>query len=236
MTVLITRSNEDGIEIASEIRNLGIEVLSEPLIDFVIYPPNNEIDYSPFQAFVFTSKNAVRYLKTCAYGSILNKQCFAIGDATANMLRDLGFSNVLSADNDINKLIQNVRLSCVSKVFYFRGEEISLDLKEVFSSHKSTCDECICYKVEKIEKFSNALVKKMISEDIKVVLFFSKNTAKSFLSLCNKYDIAKFMKKVTILTVSYKLRDELKGMVTNSIESFEGRSDSLLELIKLYYV
>lgn len=236
MTVLVTRAHEDGAEIVSEIESLGIDVFSEPIIEFIIFLPNNEIDYSKYEAFIFTSKNAVKYLKKCDHSDLLDKQCFAIGDTTADMLRDLGFSNVLSANNNINKLIKDVESFGVKKVFYFRGQEISTDLKSVFSSYNIVCDEHLCYGVKTAVSLSEELVRKITAGEIKIVLFFSKNTAESFLSLCNQYEIAKFMKKATILTVSRNLMNVLKGSIGNSVESFEGSRDSMLELIKLYYV
>ncbi|MCH9753908.1 MAG: uroporphyrinogen-III synthase [Alphaproteobacteria bacterium] len=235
MTVLITRAQEDNIKLASKIKGLGVDVFSEPIIEFHINQPNNKIDYNHYHSFIFTSKNAVKYLRSCKYTSLLNKQCFAIGDTTAKMLKDMGFVNVMSADNDIKKLIEGVKSFSAPNVFYFRGEEISLDIKKILSDNKIECEEYVCYKVKKSCEISDLLIKKIVSYQINVVLFFSKNTAESFLSLCNKYDIAKFMKKVTILTVSAKLKEALKSKVKNTVESFDGDEDSLLELIRLQY-
>lgn len=236
MTVLITRNFEDSLNLSKRIQGLGIKAFIEPIIKIIINPSKN-IDYSKYDFLVFTSRNAVKYLQSCDYTNLLHKKCFAIGDATKNMLSTSGFKDLVSADNSMDILIQKIiQMPKVHEGLYFRGEIISKDLRSILSANGIKCDEEICYSVSPADNLSDDLIVKIKNGEFKVILFFSKNTAETFLSLCNEYDIAKFLKKVTILTVSKKISDYIHVRLKNETQSFDGKEDFLLELIRSCYV
>lgn len=236
MTVLITRSFEDSMDLSKKIQNLGIGTFIEPIIKITINP-SKKIDYSKYDFLVFTSRNAVKYLQSCYYTNLLHKKCFVIGDATKDMLSTLGFKDIVSADNSMDSLIQKtIQQHKTNMGLYFRGEIISEDLRGVLSANGIRCDEEICYSANPAKYLSDELISKVKKGEFNVILFFSKNTAEAFLSLCNEYEIAKFLKKVTILTVSKRLSDHIHLKLKNETQSFDGKEDYLLELIRSCYV
>jgi len=238
MTVLITRNFEDSLSLSKRIQDLGIDTFVEPIIKITINQ-SKKTDYSKYDFFVFTSRNAVKYMQSCDYANLLHKKCFAIGDATKNMLSTLGFRDIVSADNSMDILIQKITQEHKihkGNIVYFRGNIISEDLRCILSARGISCDEEICYGASPADKLSDDVISKIKNGEFKVILFFSKNTAEAFLSLCNEYEIAKFLKKVTILTVSKRLSDYIHLTLKNETQSFDGKEDYLLELIRSCYV
>lgn len=232
MTVLLTRSKEDSELLKKElVQGTKAPVLIEPMIEVSIEPESENLDLSKYDSLIFTSRNAVSYISQYDCSKLLGKRCFVIGDSTKLALEAIGFSNVYNAYNDINALVETVLKSESGKSLYLRGEKISKNLKEEIS-----CDEIACYKVSGARSLSENLVKKVQDGEIKMILFFSENTANIFLSLCEKYEIANFLKETTILTVSDKLSRTIKSRARSNIKSFEGDKHLLTELINMHYV
>ena len=123
-----------------------------------------------------------------------------------------------------------------SKPIYFRGDIISRDIKQEFLSANIECDEMTCYEVKNTNELSEHLQSSITQGSLKIAIFFSKNTAEVFVSLCKKYDIAKFLKETTILTISSKLKFYLELELKGKIKTFEGDEASLIKLVKSYYV
>lgn len=232
MTVLITRPIADSLQLKARIeKNTKACVLVEPIIKVSIEPKTKDLDLRKYDSLVFTSRNAVSYLSQYDCSEFLSKRCFAIGDSTKEELEKLGFQDIFSAQSDIEKLIEAVSECGGEGPLYLRGDIISRDLnKDIF------CYEILCYKILPVEKFSDKFINSLKRGDIKVAVFFSENTAKVFLSLCRQYGVAKFLKDITILTVSHRLRSYM-GLYTDAqIESFEGDKILLEKLINTLYV
>jgi uroporphyrinogen-III synthase len=232
MSVLITRSREDSAFLKEELlQGTKAPILIEPMIEVSIEAKSRNLDLLQYDSLIFTSKNAVSYVKQYDYSEFLDKKCFAIGDSTKAALEEIGFHDIHNAHNDIEGLVSAVLESESSASLYFRGETITKDLKEEVS-----CDEMVCYRVIGAKRFSKDLVEKLQRGEIKTILFFSENTANVFLSLCAKYEIANFLKETTILTISTKLSRSIGARVKTNIKSFEGDSKLLIELINTLYV
>lgn len=232
MTVLITRPISDALRLQQRIEeSTKAPTLLEPMIEVSIEPKTEVLDLKKYNSLIFTSRNSVSYLRQYNCSEFLTKRCFAIGDSTKEELESMGFQDVFSAQSDIEKLIEAVLEFGGQDPLYLRGDMISRDLKkDIF------CYELLCYKVAPTEKLSQNLIDSMQSGDIKVAVFFSENTAKVFLSLCKKYGVAKFLKNITILTVSYKLKNYMGLYTDTQIESFEGDELLLDKLINTLYV
>ena len=243
MTVLLTRAYHDCLDLGQSIRALGIDIFEEPILNVTIHQPEVSHSYSPYQSFIFTSRNAVKYLQQHNYQHLLQKKCFVIGDATAKLLEDLGFLHIYSANNDMNQLLHNIRSHYISttdsyhqgSILYLRGFVVSTDIKNILANEQIICDEQICYQASFATNLSQELIQKICNNELKVIVFFSKNTADTFLSLCNKYGIAKFLKKATIVAISGKLKDTLNSLSESDVISFDGNESHLLEFIRSRY-
>ena len=88
MTVLVTRGWPGAERTAAGLRRMGIDPIVSPVLD-INFRARIDVDLTGTQAIVFTSANGVR-----AWGPRRPERdlpVFAVGDATADAARDIGF-------------------------------------------------------------------------------------------------------------------------------------------------
>ena len=140
------------------------------------------INSDDFDAFIFTSANAVRNLKL----SNQNRKtlCFCVGSITEKIVRQLGFHNTFSAGGTVNALknliINSNKLDEKSKIVYFCGNNISYDLDTDLKKEGFKIKKIINYSAEKITNLRDEN-KKIIQENVPDLIFvYSLRSAQSF--------------------------------------------------------
>lgn len=98
LRVLVTRSEPGASETAAKLREIGFEVIVEPLFAIAPLPVN----LPDFDALAFTSANGVRRLAMLSPRRDVPVWC--VGGRTAQAAREAGFADVDSADGDVNAL------------------------------------------------------------------------------------------------------------------------------------
>jgi uroporphyrinogen-III synthase len=98
MRILITRPREQGEATAARLRALGHDAVVAPLL--TIAPTGETSPAGPFDALIVTSANAVPALT--AFDKAL--PIFAVGERTASLAREAGFTEVRSAEGDGRRL------------------------------------------------------------------------------------------------------------------------------------
>ena len=101
MRLLVTRPAEDAAPLAALLEEKGHEVTLEPLL--TIEPVDNAVlDFEGVQALLITSANGVRAF--AERNAERDLPVLAVGDASASVARELGFTNVESATGDVAAL------------------------------------------------------------------------------------------------------------------------------------
>lgn len=103
--VWITRAEPGAARTADRLREQGFEPLIRPLLAVQILPADLP-DIDGFAALAFTSRNGVAAF--AALSSRRDRPVFAVGDATARAAREIGFTEVQSADGDLIALARLV--------------------------------------------------------------------------------------------------------------------------------
>ena len=110
--------------------SLGHKIIHIPTLK-ILKNDTNPIDAKQFDAFIFTSANAVRNLKVMNKNQ--SKLCFCVGSITEKIARQQGFSNTISAGGTVNALknliIHSNKINDSSKLAYFCGDNTSYDLE-----------------------------------------------------------------------------------------------------------
>jgi uroporphyrinogen-III synthase len=96
----ITRASPGAEATAARVRTMGFEALVIPVMEVRLLPAT--IDLAGVGALAFTSVNGVRAFAAASRERGL--RVFAVGTTTAGAARDAGFSDVLSADGDVDAL------------------------------------------------------------------------------------------------------------------------------------
>ena len=111
MHILLTRPLEDSSEMILKFKSLGHQVSHLPLIK-ILPLKHEETDSSLYKGIIFTSANAIKFLKL----DNLNKdmKCFCVGSATEKKARSIGFQNVIAAEGNVQNLKELILLPLCS--------------------------------------------------------------------------------------------------------------------------
>ena len=105
LKIWITRAQPGAEATAARVRALGHTPFVAPLLA-VRMVEDPQIDLEGVKALAFTSANGLRaFAQACADRSL---QVFAVGAATAQAAREVGFRRVLSADGDVAALAEGI--------------------------------------------------------------------------------------------------------------------------------
>jgi uroporphyrinogen-III synthase len=105
LKIWITRAQPGADATAARVRALGHLPFVFPLLA-VRMLEGVEIDLTGVKALAFTSANGVRAFADASTDRTL--QVFAVGAATAQAAKDVGFRRVLSADGDVGALAERI--------------------------------------------------------------------------------------------------------------------------------
>jgi uroporphyrinogen-III synthase len=187
--------------------------------------PNN------FDAFVFTSANAVRNLQLTSINKSLH--CFCVGSITEKIIRQLGFTNTSSAGGTVNALKNLIMISDIvnknSNLAYFCGDNTSYDLD------LELIKEGI--KIKKIINYSSAIISELNNENKKLIenyppdliYIYSSRSAESFIAIVKNYGLNPLMTRSTVMCISKKVANIFKSHEWKKIEIFSP-GDEILKL------
>jgi len=181
--VLVTRPKPEADATATRVAALGYRTLIEPLIEIVprLGPP---LELGDIQAVLVTSGNGARAL--AAHTPLRDQWLFAVGDATAKALRELGFLRVESARGSATELAELVQRRCDpsrGSLLHVRGDVVASDPSVSLSEVGFSVHTAVLYETRTPSAFSPSLERTMRHNDLAYVLFFSARTARTFVRL-----------------------------------------------------
>ena len=229
MNILITRPLIDAEDLMGKLFSLGHKIIHIPTLK-VKPVTNQKYDANNYDAFIFTSANAVRNLK------LLNedkkKLCFCVGSITEKIVRQKGYSNTISAGGNVNALkniILNSDFDKRKKIAYFCGDYIATDLDLDLRREGYFIDKVINYSSEKIIDLNNENEKILNNHPPDIIFVYSKRSAESFVELVKKYTLNGLMTGSRVLCISEKVLNVFKQLGWKNLEVFEPGE----EIIKL---
>ena len=229
MNILITRPLIDAEDLMGKLFSLGHKIIHIPTLQ-VKPVTNQKCDAKNYDAFIFTSANAIRNLK------LLNedkkKLCFCVGSITEKIVRQKGYANTISAGGNVNALkniILNSDFDKKKKIAYFCGDYISIDLDLDLKMEGYLVDKVINYSSEKIVDLNNENEKILNNHPPDIIFVYSKRSAESFVELVKKYTLNGLMTGSRVLCISEKVLNVFKQLGWKKLEVFEPGE----EIIKL---
>ena len=233
--ILLTRPHEDSHLMAQELAKHGVDSFIAPLFEIEFIPqafePNN------FDAFIFTSKNAVRVY--CQHYDIRDKAVFAVGAATAELAKQLGFKQITTANGTVDELIKTITRSVTDyklKLIHIAGEEVTGDLAQELLTSDLICKEIMLYRKHYVRNLHQETIAKISKNAFHGIVFLSPNTASAFNQLIEKHELCDSIKLCTAFCISKNTADKLiakwweniavakepnqKALITSIIESY----------------
>ena len=221
MNILITRPLIESENLMEKLFSMGHKILHIPTLK-ILTINMKPINPDDFDAFIFTSANAVRNLK------LLNQNkktfCFCVGSITEKIVRQQGFQNTFSAGGTVealkNLIINSNQLDQKSNIAYFCGDSISYNLDIDLEKEGFKVKKIINYSAEKITDL-NEENQKIIKSNIPDLIFvYSLRSAESFDEISKNYSLYPLMTGSTVMCISKKVADFFKSSGWKKVEVF----------------
>ena len=155
MNILITRPLMDTEDLMEKLFAYGHKIIHLPTLK-ISTVETELINPENFDAFVFTSTNAIRNLKLASTNK--NLHCFCVGSITEKIARQSGFVSTSSAGGTVNALKNLIMISeKINKISfaYFCGDNISYDLDLELKNEGLKIKKIINYSSEVISDLNN---------------------------------------------------------------------------------
>ena len=183
----------------------------------------NPVDAKKYDAFIFTSANAIRNLKLDNQDT--NKICFCVGSITEKIVRLKGYNNTISAGGTVNALkniiLNSDQIDKKKSIAYFCGDYISSNLDKELKNEGFQVDKIINYTSEKITDLNEENNKIIKNHPPDIIFIYSQRSAESFIEIVKKYSLNGLMTESRVLCISEKVLGVLKKSGWKKLEVFQ---------------
>ncbi len=230
MNILITRPLIDSEDLMKKFFSLGHKIIHIPTLK--INSANmKSIDPNDYDAFIFTSANAVRNLKIKNLD--VNKICFCVGSITEKITRQSGYLNTISAGGTVsalkNLIINSDLINKNSKIAYFCGDSLASDLDIELRNEGLNITKIVNYLSEKITDLNDENKKIIESYPPDTIFVYSSRSAQSFIEIIKNFSLYPLMTESKVMCISEKVAGLFKSDGWKKIEIFSP-GDELLKL------
>ena len=230
MNILITRPLIDAEDLMGKFFSLGHKIIHIPTLK-ISSAKAEPIDATQYNAFIFTSANAIRNLKVIKQDK--SKLCFCVGAITEKIARMSGYNNTVSAGGTVNALknliISSGHINEESKIAYFCGDNVSYDLDLELKREGIKTNKVINYTSEKITDLNEENKKIIESYPPDIILVYSIRSAQSFIEIVKNYSLYPIMTESTVMCISKKVANIFSDKGWKKIKIFNP-GDELLQL------
>lgn len=222
-TFLITRDRASNRELAKKLKKKSARVISWPSFEFIEKPLTESIKHelkeiSDYDWLIFTSKQAVesffkKYFKIHkSLRALKSVKVASIGPETAHAIRKNGLRVSLVPKKQSAKGLAQAKLFRTTrnlKIFMPQALDARKDFIKTHQKRHQIFAKSFYRK--KLLKQGTAVVKKLKSQKIDWVLFYSPSAVAAFLRNFTKNDGRLFLQKTRIAAIGKTTAQELKG-------------------------
>lgn len=180
MRLLVTRPLPEAERTAAALAARGHEALVAPLlrIEPVADP---DLGTGPWAGVLVTSPNAARAIAAHPRrAELLGLPAYAVGRRSAEVLRSVGFTKVVSADGDVHDLVRLVAdLRLAGPLLYLAGQDVSGDL----GRHGVAV---VVYRAVMVDEFPANVRAALAAGALDGVLHYSKRSAEAYLGCARR--------------------------------------------------
>ncbi len=210
LRALITRPQEDAVEVAIALVRRRITPVMAPMMRVVFDSSEIGVDLDQAQAILFTSRNGVRAFSRASGRRDI--QVFAVGHSTAALARNEGFLSVESAggdSSDLARLLIEELSPSGGPLFHVTGTYTAGELRKTLTEAGFRVIYRILYEAAPVKEFSQKNINFIIDNDGDYVLFFSPRTARIFLAHIKTHELEDACKNLIAISLSQAVADEL---------------------------
>ena len=159
----------------------------------------------PFDAIVVTSANALRHFSQIR--RFVGLPLLAVGDATAQAARDLGFEDVRSAGADVRALSAMLEsdIRRDARLLYLCGQTRTPALEEWANTRRQSMQLLETYATNKVSQLTNKLDAHFAASKPEIVLFHSGVSASIFLQWLDGRSTMQRLDSTTFVVISERV-------------------------------
>ena len=208
MNILLTRPLIDAEDLMGKFFSIGHKIIHIPTLK-ISSAKAAIIDANQYNAFIFTSANAIRNLKVINQDK--SKLCFCVGAITEKIARMSGYNNTVSAGGTVNALknliISSNQINKKSKIAYFCGDNVSYELDFELEREGIKTNKIINYTSEKITDLNEENKKIVSSHPPDIIFVYSARSAESFIEIVKNHSLYPLMTVSKVMCISKKVAD-----------------------------
>jgi len=212
---------------------LGHEVTHLPVIK-IEKLETKKINLLNYQAIIFTSSNAIRFMNIEKFNSKI--KCFCVGKATEFTAKQVGFINTYTSEGTVDSLIELVLRTLDNKsekLLYLSSEFISKDLDKDLINSGYLVDRISNYTSLPVEQIDKKTLNFFEKKPPNVIFVYSTKSAKNLFNLINKYSLLNVVTQSNLMCISEKVLLVLKQIKWKKAFVFSpGEEEFLLNKIR----
>ena len=233
MHIVITRPKEDSFYLIENLIKLGHIVTNLPVIK-IEKLETKKINLLNYQAVVFTSSNAIRFMNIEKFNQKI--KCFCVGRATELSAKKIGFINTYSSEGTVDSLIELIIRNMETKsgkLLYLRSEFISKDLDKDLINFGYSVDRIANYTSLPVEEIDKKTLNFFEKKPPDAIFIYSAKSAKNLFNLINKYSLLNVVTQSNLMCISEKVLLVLKKIKWKKVFIFSpGEEEFLLNKIR----
>ena len=233
MHIVITRPKEDSLHLAENLIKLGHIVTHLPVIK-IEKLKSKKINLLNYQAIIFTSSNAVKFMDVEKFNSKI--KCFCVGKATEAAAKNIGFTNTYFSEGTVDSLIELIIRTLDNKskkLLYLSSEFISKDLDADLISEGYSVDRISNYTSKSINQIDEKTLSFIKKNPPDAIFVYSSKSAKNLFNLINKYSLLNVVTQSNLMCISEKVLLVLKQIKWKKVFVFSpGEEEFLLNKIR----
>ena len=233
MHIVITRPKEDSLHLIENLIKLGHIVTHLPVIK-IEKLETKKINLLNYQAVVFTSSNAIRFMNIEKFNQKI--KCFCVGRATELSAKKIGFINTYSSEGTVDSLIELIIRNMETKsgkLLYLSSEFISKDLDKDLINFGYSVDRIANYTSLPVEEIDKKTLNFFEKKPPDAIFIYSAKSAKNLFNLINKYSLLNVVTQSNLMCISEKVLLVLKQIKWKNVFIFNpGEEEFLLNKIK----
>lgn len=212
MRLLVTRPQPDADAQAEKLKALGHEVIAAPLleVEFLEFSP---LPLDAAQALIATSRNGLRALASSPeLQATLKLPLYAVGKATADLARDLGFNEIHSGPGTAEELVPLIASECkpgAGALLHLAGERQAFDLKTALEDKKFKVEQPVVYRVLLADSFAEGAREALGKGTLDGVILMSPATAQTYVALVDASDLRHRAMGLTYFCLSHAVAEPL---------------------------
>lgn len=232
-SILVTRPEPAGSELAGRLRREGFETHSAPLSRYMPLPADLGV-LSACQALVFTSAQGVAQFPP---QTARDMTVFAVGTATAEAAQNAGFAHVITGGGDVRDLAQVLIARKdelgLSAVLHISGEDTAEDLTQLLTDSGITAHKAVVYRTEFIDALPADVEAALLAGKIDTVLLFSARAAQHWLKLMSTEALRTASAQMEAICLSERVATELRGTPWRGIKIAKNpQVESVLDILR----